>query len=438
MFRPVPLWLFLLCLILGIFGTIGFGALVLHAARGGKKFEPVQDVAVAIADTPLILADVFRWTDVFAASPGTEALPPGWWDNPADSFRDPGYVLLTLYDSSARQSFVRLMRLSDGRVLRDYRPDIGALTREADRTWTPTQDDRRIPFAIGHPDLLPDGGLIFSGRSLMARIGACGDIRWMRPGFHHSIERDLQGNYWTPSVALSPPRPDVRPTFREDGVTLIDPNGRTLFDRSSSEIFAANGLEYLVRGRPYTDDPYHLNDVQPVYSDGPYWQRGDVFLSYRHQSLVMLYRPSSGRVLWWRAGPWLSQHDVTILDDHRIGLFDNRVVQGVANSSSVGYNRFIIYDFATNRWSSPYNAGFRQWNLRTVAGGRATPFANGDIMAEDSMGGQLVRMDVQGRMRWRFVHGDAQGGRYRLALARYLDPAEYRAAIAAAIGTRCQ
>ena len=35
-------------------------------------------------------------------------------------------------------------------------------------------------------------------------------------------------------------------------------------------------------------------------------------------SLIALYRPSTGRILWTRAGPWSAQHDVSILDDHRI------------------------------------------------------------------------------------------------------------------------
>ena len=437
MFRPVPLWVLLLCGILGFAFSLGFGALILEAQRGGSWFRPLQAVAVTIADTPSTLRHLFNRVDNFAAAPGTERLPVGFWRNPSDPFRDPGYVLLPLHDAAAGKPYVHLLRLSDGRVLRDYRPDSGALAAESNRTWTALGGDPNHSFWIGHPDLLSDGGILFSGGSLMVRIGACAETRWTAGVFTHSIERDADGNYWAPFLRPVAPSGDD-PLFREDGLTLMDVNGRRLFERSSSEIFAANGLEYLVRGRSYTRDPYHLNDIQPVLADGPFWRRGDVFLSYREQSMVMLYRPSTGRILWWRAGPWRFQHDVTILDDHRIGVFDNHARQGAAGQTVIQNNRFIVYDFASNRWSAPYDVGFRRWNVRTTTGGRALHFANGDLLVEDTNGGQLLRMTADGRLRWRFVHGDAEGGRYRLDWARYLDPETYRSAIAAAMRAQCQ
>jgi hypothetical protein len=75
----------------------------------------------------------------------------------------------------------------------------------------------------------------------------------------------------------------------------------------------------------YNDDPTHLNDIQPVLADGPYWKKGDLFVSLRNISSIMLYRPSTDQIVWMKRGPWLSQHDVDILDDHRISVYDNNV-----------------------------------------------------------------------------------------------------------------
>ena len=57
--------------------------------------------------------------------------------------------------------------------------------------------------------------------------------------------------------------------------------------------------------------------------DGPYWRKGDLFLSLRSPSTVMLYRPATNKVIWRKDGPWSKQHDVDILDDHRISIFNN-------------------------------------------------------------------------------------------------------------------
>ena len=48
----------------------------------------------------------------------------------------------------------------------------------------------------------------------------------------------------------------------------------------------------------YLDDGLHLNDIQPALTDSPYWKKGDLFLSLRHKSLILLYRPSTGKIIW--------------------------------------------------------------------------------------------------------------------------------------------
>ena len=73
----------------------------------------------------------------------------------------------------------------------------------------------------------------------------------------------------------------------------------------------------------YDNDPIHLNDIQPVNFDGEFWKKGDVFLSLRHQSMVLLYRPSTNEIIWKGTGPFFHQHDVDILDNHRISIFNN-------------------------------------------------------------------------------------------------------------------
>jgi hypothetical protein len=50
----------------------------------------------------------------------------------------------------------------------------------------------------------------------------------------------------------------------------------------------------------------------------------DLFLSLpRSSSNVILYRPATNKVIWRKDGPWSRQHDVDILDNHRISIFNN-------------------------------------------------------------------------------------------------------------------
>ena len=87
----------------------------------------------------------------------------------------------------------------------------------------------------------------------------------------------------------------------DDAIVKLSNNGELLYEKSISEIFIENGLEHLlfsIGGNNFIRDPIHSNDVQPVNFDGEYWKKGDVFLSLRHQSMILLYRPSTNEIVW--------------------------------------------------------------------------------------------------------------------------------------------
>ncbi|MFK4985792.1 hypothetical protein ACI4B7_28620, partial [Klebsiella pneumoniae] len=54
-------------------------------------------------------------------------LPGGLWRNPADRFVDPGFILVTAFDTGLSRYVVQLVRLGDGHVVRTYAPDIAAI-----------------------------------------------------------------------------------------------------------------------------------------------------------------------------------------------------------------------------------------------------------------------------------------------------------------------
>jgi hypothetical protein len=186
------------------------------------------------------------------------------------------------------------------------------------------------------------------------------------------------------------------------------------------------------------DDPFHLNDVQPVLSNGRFWRRGDLFLSLRNLSLLMLYRPSSRRVLWSRVGPWAMQHDIAIVDDHRISVFDNHWRFAAPEGEVDGTNRILIYDFATGQVREGWSAAMRRHAIATRAQGRQLPMPNGDLIVEETERGRLLRLAPDGSVRWRYIAADSARRRLQLRWSRYLDPVADGSAIAAALGAHCR
>jgi hypothetical protein len=285
---------------------------------------------------------------------------------------------------------------------------------------------------------MDDGGIVFQDAAPLVRVNACGKILWTLDGlYHHSIERDGDGNLWVPDTVLKSTRKNVTPDYREDGIAKISPDGKLLLRQSLADILERNGLGYLFEGQPYSTDAFHLNDIEPVLRTGLYMTKGDVFLSLRHLSLLLQYRPSTGKIIWWQQGPWRMQHDINILDDRRISLFDNRVIAG--NPETVDQaNDLLIYNLATKDFASPYTAAFKANNIKTVTQGRGTPLGNGDLFVEETEFGRLLRMDPQGKLRWEYISANQSGKRLFLAWSRILDNEKDAAAIAAAKAASCK
>ena len=432
--RPVPLWGLLLAVLLLFAATIGFGAIV----DGWEKSGRLGRAAIGLARVPDTVMDLFKSSaPIFHGA--YDRLPGGFTRDAA--FADAGYALISPFDPARGRSVVQLLRLSDGAVAHEYLPDVDAANARS-RFASAHIDVRRDKDAprnrLMHPLLLTDGGLVVHDSSPLARYDACGKLVWALDGiFHHSTEQAADGSLWVPYRYPVPREPRVPATFWDDSLAHIGLDGKLIHIERVADILERNGLSRMWRARPYADDPFHLNDIQPVLEDGRFWRRGDLFLSLRNLSTVALYRPSTGKILWHADGPWRFQHDVTILDDHRISVFDNNSLIGYPDGAVNGVNRLIVHDFASGADSAPWAAGFERNHIATRAQGRATPLPDGDAVVEETEQGRLLRIAPDGAVRWTYISADDQQRRMALAWARYLSPQTDGPAIQASVNAKC-
>lgn len=438
MLRPVPLWLLILVCWAGLVTMVIFGGMVLHPPRSAA----LRNGVLGLAGMPNTISRSLHRIGVPPhpyADGALPRVPQGLVRNPA--FSDPGYLLLTAFDEGLKRPVVRLLRLSDGGIVRQYTPDIAAMNARS--TFTSAlidlKRDRNVQLNLMmHPLLMSDGGIVIHDSSPLARYDACGRLQWMIDGiFHHSVERDADGNIWA-SFRLPQARvPGVGPLFNDEGFMQVSPDGKRLFTARIADVLDANGLGSLWRSHPYTDDPFHLNDVQPMPSDGPYWKKGDLLLSLRNVSTLLLYRPSTGKVLWSKTGPWAMQHDVSVVNDHQISVFDNNWRIGYPEGTVDGTNRVAVYDFKTGQTTFPMDKVMQALAIHTHAQGRATPLSNGDFMIEDTEGGRVLRAAPDGTIRWLYTSATPKGRRLQLRWSRYVEPAEVLPAMNLVKGETC-
>ena len=294
------------------------------------------------------------------------------------------------------------------------------------------QTNNPTRFRIFNPLLAEDGGLIFHHNSPLIKIDACSKLVWLNEEykFHHSNEYDKEGNIWAPS-RIYPFEVDTNLVgtnindFMDDGLAQFSPRGDLIFSKSVAQILIENDYKGLVFGysNNFTGDPLHLNDIQPAFSDTPFWNTGDLFLSLRNISVIIHYRPSTNEVINVIRGPFSMQHDVNILDDESITIFDNNVLITKKSGSSFvdNSNRVFIYNFKSKTFTSVIEESLIKNKIKTAAEGRSTILKNNDIFIEESNRGRIFYFNEQGNLIWKYVSVHEDNKLYRLGWSRIIE-----------------
>ncbi len=349
------------------------------------------------------------------------------------------YLLLSRYDDLLNEFVVELINLKSFQVLHTWNPDLGFIFKDihinSSGKWknllVNKSDDR---FRLYHPILTKDGSLIFHGDSPLIKIDKNNDLVWVKDDtyYHHSLDLNEEGDLWT-CVRYFPYAIDSNivgtkyQNYKDDGIRKITVNGEILFDMSVSEILINNDMEYLlfaVTDNKFKRDPIHLNDIQPVEYDTKHWNKGDVFLSFRNLSLVILYRPSEDRVIWKSENNFFfNQHDVDIISDNRISIFDNNTKWFHSGPTVDGNNRIVIYDFDEDNYSYYLTESLKNEDVRTLFEGRSQILPNGDLFVEETLFGRSLYFNSDGSLRWVHINRRESGMLNRTAWSRilYLD-----------------
>lgn len=410
--------------------AVGFGVLVRQELVGNIKAGWLSKAALTLSEIPvnlktLLLDFDLKVEDRFPLS--------GGFDGKFKSKES--YLLLSRYDGDLQDGVVELVDLRNFEVLHTWNPDLDSfndLVEQVGEFKYLERDNHDKRSTLVHPALTKDGGLLFN-TSPLRKIDSCSRLIFQNTHdkFHHSIETDAEGKIWVPSQMYPQSLPAEKVGrryvadggFTDDAVVKLSPDGEILFKKSVSQIFIDNGLSYrlFAHGNDYETDPIHLNDIQPVNFDGEFWKKGDVFLSIRNQSMIILYRPSTNDIIWNGSGPFLHQHDVDILDNRRISIFNNRSINIVGDRNIVdGHNEVIVYDFKTNEYSSYLKKSLIKNNVKTISGGRSEILSNGDLFIEETNYGRTLYFNADGSLRWTHVNRAKNGSVFFPAWSRIL------------------
>lgn len=269
-----------------------------------------------------------------------------WWTAPSQGGEpvqtilpdqvQPGLLLV----STAQPDEMRIQVMDrDGNVVHSWSPDFDEVWPEGYRDFPPRVATADHIFGL---ELLPDGSIVanFAQQSTF-RMDVCGDVVWRLPNLgHHSVDLAPDGTLWLPEENYVPADgevdiPNATPPFHDWLITNRSLDGEKLRSYSVAEILRDNGLGSLLYatsqepGAPeITDDPLHLNSVKvlPKGVQSRLFDPGDLVVSLRNISTLLVLDGDTMEVKWHRTGPFLRQHDPIFLPGDRISVFDNRPI----------------------------------------------------------------------------------------------------------------
>jgi hypothetical protein len=442
--RSVSMYIVTVIVFIGFLGVVIFGASVRHVMLGNNRLGSFGEGLVMISEFPSMVRDVF--VEVFGS--GRLVQIDTRFKNldgfkkdgkvPFGAKNDNGYLLLSSYDAEKGQSVVQLIRIVDQISLYEWAPNIEKLA-ELDQIDTYYDHAiNRSNFRVLHPLLQDDGGIVFtSPNSPIFKIDACSRVNMSLDGtFHHSIETDADGNYWVPSV-MYPSSFEGVLSHRDDAIAQISPKGEVLFKKSIAEMLYENGYRGLLAAG-FKMDPIHLNDIQPAFYNSPYWEKGDLLISARNISTILLYRPSTNKIIWLKTGPWMNQHDVNFIEDHKLSVFSNNVISDPEGAVLMGgYNNVYLYNFQTDEVSTPYNNAMKAMKVKTLTEGRGTILGNGDVFVEEQNNGRILRMSPD-NVQWEYVRRVDDDHIALLNWSRYLTYEQVAPILSVLQSTKCQ
>jgi len=414
MFKKIELWIvgiIVLFFILLLLLTAG----ILRDAyvRTNKTPEFMRSFLLVVAEIPKNIYHVFSHLN----GDGMNAVPKLQKHKDKKRFEQfieikrNALLVLSRYEHSLSRSVVDIIDLNNFEVIHTYKHDIAAMNDQVTNTKefsTLKVDSSPTRFQYEHPLLFEDGTLTAISGPVF-KIDFCSNLQWINDEefFHHSQVLDHEGNIWV-GGRMNPKSKYVEKfavkNFNDDSIIKINTDGKILYNKSVTEILIENNLvDVNLFGQKYFD-PIHLNDIEPAFTDTEYWQQGDVFISISQQSAIIHYRPSTNKVINYITGRFAQQHDVDIISDKEISIFNNNNFYVDNEHSEV-----MVYNFETKKFRKLFNDQLQKENFKTESQGLSHIFKDGSLMVEEQNYGRIILFNSKGEKEWEFVNKDKNG-----------------------------
>ncbi len=410
---------------------MGFGAIVKYHYSGGKKFQFIQKPVMFFTDISFQIFKSFKNGNFLNPNAPIKLQKHKEKKRFEYFIENKRNVLLVLprYDHSLSRSVVEIIDLNNFEVIHTYKVDVSEINEKVSNIAKFPRlkiDHSPKRFLYQHPLLFDDGSLIISSAYYpIFKIDICSNLKWVNEEekFHHGQNLDHDGNIW----AIASINPQSRyvdqyqhEAYLDDAIIKMDIDGNILYRKSVTEILIENNIvpenfvlnNYVLK----QNDPIHLNDVEPTFQDTKYWDKDDLFISLRDQNMIIHFRPKENKVINVIIGPFAMQHDVDIISDKEISIFNNNNFIKDNEHSEV-----LIYNFETKIFRKLFNDQLKKNNFKTISNGLSEILRDGSLMVEETVHGRIILFNNLGKKEWEFINKDKNDDIGRVNWSRVIE-----------------
>ena len=248
-----------------------------------------------------------------------------------------GYLLLSAADPlKDGEPLIELWDLKNQDLLFKWKINIKEILNQLGINFQANSTRLRSPL------LLDDANLIVPfNEGPLIKLSPEGNILKINDDyiFHHSLEIDSQNLLYIP---ITPKKYYPNNSWNE-GFAVLDKELNILKTFFIKDIYRKAGLYYKLNYFAPSNDPFHINDVEPIRNN---LRTKVVLLSLRNNSTILAFDINKEKIIWILEGFTKLQHDVDILDGdgRKISIFDNNVVPDELGNKKSNKNIFTIVD----------------------------------------------------------------------------------------------
>lgn len=403
-----------------------FGWMAKHRAKKDRDFGAFNGVVELLSGFP----DQFK-----QSVEEVQTLPQTFVPTPVDfspvNRLEEDVLTLTAYSDAQDGRTISVRNLRDGQEL---------------HRWTVSSEIGPLKphWRIHHPLLLEDRSVVsfITNRSPLFRLDSVSNVMWRQDSlsFHHAINRAADGSLWACTMRWERGgrhiayrgryrMGDRTVHFLDNSVARIDPEtGHILEVHSMAEVLRDNELDHLILRSGDAQDPLHLNDVEPVLTPSDHMEVGDLFLSFRNLQCVLQFRPSTGEIIRVIDGPLAAQHDVDIVNDSTLVIFNNNVQEnnGVYINRAHNYpvskdevevaqyhSQITVFDLVSGSFTPLYPELMAEQGIMTSSEGLQEALPDGRWFLEEQNSGELWVVGPEGVL-YHDVHRSHHDGHHHL------------------------